>query len=214
MIAGRGAARRSPLRATHRMLRRSLIEAREFDASETRAEGASSANPLREEVERARAGDRAAFHRLYETHAPRVHALVLMRVASSDAEDVVQQVFLAAWRGLGSLRDGERFSPWIFEIARRQSNRHLARSRAPAKALDEAQAEPEREPRDELGARVLAHLRALPEAYRETLALRLVEGLSGPEIARACGLTHGSVRVNLTRGMKLLRERLARDGIA
>ena len=55
---------------------------------------------------------------------------------------------------------------------------------------------------------MLAAIRALPEAYRETLVLRLVEGMTGPEIAERTGLTAGSVRVNLYRGMKQLRERL------
>ncbi|HKB16102.1 MAG TPA: sigma factor-like helix-turn-helix DNA-binding protein, partial [Planctomycetota bacterium] len=62
------------------------------------------------------------------------------------------------------------------------------------------------------GAEVLRFLRTLPEAYRETLAMRLVEGMSGPQIAAASGLTHGSVRVNLHRGMKLLRARLREEG--
>ena len=57
-------------------------------------------------------------------------------------------------------------------------------------------------------AQVVAALRALPDAYRETMILRLVEGLTGPEIAEQTGLAAGSVRVNLHRGMKLLRERL------
>ena len=57
--------------------------------------------------------------------------------------------------------------------------------------------------------RALAAIRSLPEAYRETLMLRLVEGLSGPEIAERTGLTAGSVRVNLHRGMALLRNALA-----
>ena len=52
----------------------------------------------------------------------------------------------------------------------------------------------------------------LPEAYRDTLVLRLVEGMTGPEIARRTGLTPDSVRVNLCRGMKLLRQAL--DGTA
>jgi RNA polymerase sigma-70 factor (ECF subfamily) len=56
---------------------------------------------------------------------------------------------------------------------------------------------------------VLEVIRTLPDAYRETLVLRLVEGLTGPEIAERTGLTPASVRVNLHRGMKLLRERLA-----
>ena len=55
---------------------------------------------------------------------------------------------------------------------------------------------------------ILAVVRALPEAYREPLILRLVEGMTGPEIAERTGLTHGSVRVNLFRGMRLLREKL------
>ena len=52
-------------------------------------------------------------------------------------------------------------------------------------------------------------IRALPEAYRETLLMRLVEGMSGPEIAHATGMTPASVRVNLHRGMHKLRQALA-----
>ncbi|HYM23989.1 MAG TPA: sigma-70 family RNA polymerase sigma factor, partial [Vicinamibacterales bacterium] len=55
---------------------------------------------------------------------------------------------------------------------------------------------------------ILDAIRRLPEAYRDTLMLRLVEGMSGDEIAARTGLTTGSVRVNLHRGMKLLREKL------
>jgi RNA polymerase sigma-70 factor (ECF subfamily) len=57
-------------------------------------------------------------------------------------------------------------------------------------------------------AAVLDAIRLLPEAYRDTLMLRLVEGYSGPEIASLTGLTPGSVRVNLHRGFKLLKERM------
>jgi RNA polymerase sigma-70 factor (ECF subfamily) len=59
---------------------------------------------------------------------------------------------------------------------------------------------------------VLEIIRALPEAYRETLVLRLVEGMTGPEIAERTGLRPGSVRVNLHRGMALLRQRLGACG--
>ena len=57
---------------------------------------------------------------------------------------------------------------------------------------------------------MLGIIRSLPEAYRETLVLRLVEGMTGPEIAERTGLTPASVRVNLHRGMKMLREQLER----
>ena len=59
---------------------------------------------------------------------------------------------------------------------------------------------------------VLAAIRRLPEAYRETLVLRLVEGLTGPEIAERTGLQPGSVRVNLHRGMQMLRVALGGGG--
>jgi RNA polymerase sigma-70 factor (ECF subfamily) len=48
----------------------------------------------------------------------------------------------------------------------------------------------------------------MPDTYRETLILRLVEGMTGPEIAEQTGLKHESVRVNLHRGMKILRHKL------
>ncbi len=63
---------------------------------------------------------------------------------------------------------------------------------------------------DAEAAAALRAIRELPEAYRETLMLRLVEGMTGPEIADRTGLTADSVRVNLHRGMKLLREKLKR----
>jgi len=60
-------------------------------------------------------------------------------------------------------------------------------------------------------AAVLDAVMSLPDAYRETLILRLVEGMTGPEIAARTGMTHGSVRVNLHRGMEQLRAKLSPD---
>ena len=90
-------------------------------------------------------------------------------------------------------------------------DRLRARSRRPK---EEALAErPGRAESDgELRDRVLGHIRELPDAYRETLLMRLVDGLTGPEIAAATGLTAASVRVNLCRGMDLLRELLKKEG--
>ena len=64
------------------------------------------------------------------------------------------------------------------------------------------------DPSEAEASEILDLVRSLPEAYRETLLLRLVEGMTGPEIARRTGLTPGSVRVNLHRGMTMLREKL------
>src|SRR5262249_20750913 len=95
---------------------------------------------------------------------------------------------------------------WGARLAPRPAASHL-RGRKPEGPLDDAQAvgfqAPGAEAREALEA-----IRALPDAYREPLLMRLVEGMSGAEIAERTGLTPGSVRVNLHRGMQLLRERL------
>lgn len=157
-------------------------------------------------VRKARAGDREAFTRLYERHAPLARGVLLARVPWREVDDLLQEVFLTAWKRLARLRDPKAFSGWIVTIARNRATDHHRRRR-PAEELVEDPAGPAPPLAEALSA--LRVLQELPLAYRETLTLRLVEGMTGPEIARACGLTPGSVRVNLHRGMKLLRERLS-----
>ena len=158
-------------------------------------------------VEAVRGGDNAAFERLYKLYSPLVHGVILARVPSSEVEDLVQDVFLAAIRKLHTLRDANAFGPWVAMIARnRAMDFHRTRQETEDLSDDIPQSNSSEE--DAEAARALGVIRALPEAYRETLILRLVEGLTGPEIAERTGLTPASVRVNLHRGMKLLRERL------
>jgi RNA polymerase sigma-70 factor (ECF subfamily) len=159
-------------------------------------------------VAAAREGDRTAFGQLYERFAPMVHGLLLARVPRGDVDDLVQDAFLQAMRRLGSLRDAEAFGPWLAAIARNRARDHWRRGASTVELPDEVPGpvHPEGE-----AMTVLAAIRRLPEAYRETLVLRLVEGMTGPEIAERTGLTPGSVRVNLHRGLALLREALGRS---
>ena len=161
-------------------------------------------------VRAAQRGDRDAFGRLYERFARYVSAILLARLGHGDAADLVQEVFLQAFERLSSLREPDAFVGWIAAIARNRATDFL-RGRMTTVPFD-------REPREEstVESAIDAHaaLRAiqrLPDAYRETLILRLVEGLTGPEIAAITGLTPASVRVNLHRGFKLLREALGAD---
>jgi RNA polymerase sigma-70 factor (ECF subfamily) len=157
------------------------------------------------DVEAARGGDRAAFGRLFRQLAPLVHGVLLARVRPAEADDLMQDVFLAALEKIGTLRDGAAFGGWLCMIARnRAADFHRGRRRTVEIPDDLGRPDAERAEAE----RVLRAIQALPEAYRETLVLRLVEGLSGPEIAEQVGLTPESVRVNLHRGMKMLRERL------
>jgi RNA polymerase sigma-70 factor (ECF subfamily) len=156
-------------------------------------------------VSAARAGDRAAFGALYARYGRMVHGILLARVPRRDVDDLVQDVFLQALRRLDALRDPAAFGPWLAAIARRRAADHFRRAEVTAELPGDlaGPVHPEGE-----AASVLAAIRALPDAYRETLVLRLVEGMTGPEIARRTGLTPGSVRVNLHRGLQMLRERL------
>ena len=150
-------------------------------------------------------GDRDGFSRLYDLYAPLVHGILLARVPRAEVDDLVQDIFLHAFRKLHTLRDGSAFGPWIAMIARNRAVDFYRRSRETVEITEDLAGSERQEAR---AAEILELIWSLPEAYRETLVLRLVEGMTGPEIAGRTGLTAASVRVNLHRGMKLLREKL------
>ena len=164
-------------------------------------------------VSAARSGDRAAFGRLYDRYARMVHGVLLAKVPVSEVDDLVQDVFLLALRRLPTLREIGSFGAWLAAIARNLANDYHRRSVPEDQRADDA-------PEDDIehasrsadhpspAAAILDAIRSLPDTYRETLILRLVEGLTGPEIAARTGLTHGSVRVTLHRGMQQLRAKL------
>ena len=160
-------------------------------------------------VRAARDGNSAAFAVLYERYARLVHGLLLVRVGREDVDDLVQDVFLSAWRQLDRLRDPAAFGGWVAIIARNRAMDFHRRATQLVELPDDLSVPNGAALRTEARA-ALEAIRSLPDAYRDTLVLRLVEGLTGPEIAARTGLTPASVRVNLHRGMKLLREKLGR----
>jgi RNA polymerase sigma-70 factor, ECF subfamily len=151
------------------------------------------------------AGERDRFGGLYELYAPLVHGVLLARMPRSEVEDMVQEIFLHALRKLHTLRDADAFGPWIAMIARNRAMDFHRRSHETVEVTDDLKSSDSSEARAE---EILAIIRTLPDAYRETLVLRLVEGMTGPEIAARTGMTAASVRVNLHRGVKLLRTKL------
>jgi RNA polymerase sigma-70 factor, ECF subfamily len=159
-------------------------------------------------VEQVRAGDREAFGRLYARYGRVVHGILLARVPYGEVDDLVQDVFMTALRKIDTLRDAGAFGPWVAMIARNRAMDFHRRSRETTE-ITEAVAQTRAEQRE--AVEVLNLIRQLPEAYREPMILRFVEGMTGPEIAERTGLAPASVRVNIHRGMKILRERLAGD---
>lgn len=168
----------------------------------------------------ARAGDPAAFARLHRAFLPVVHGIALAHVGPDDADDVTQEAFLAMHRRLDDLRDPAALPGWVVAVARNAARDRLRRrARDPAPRAGDAglEAVAARAPADRgdggaaLRARVLAALASVPEAYREALVWRLVEGLTGPEIAARTGRSPGAVRVHLCTGLARLRAALGKE---
>ncbi|HLH01619.1 MAG TPA: sigma-70 family RNA polymerase sigma factor [Bryobacteraceae bacterium] len=156
-------------------------------------------------IRAAQDGDRAAFGELYRQYERLVHGILLAQVSYHDAEDLMHDVFVKALEQLSALREPAAFPGWLITIARRLAADH--QRGAQSRRLFHWLARPAKYSNAEPLA-ILRTLQQLPETYRETLILRLVEGMTGPEIAARTGLTPESVRVNLCRGMKILREGL------
>ncbi|MEP7038023.1 MAG: sigma-70 family RNA polymerase sigma factor [Acidobacteriota bacterium] len=177
-----------------------------FARSETRAAPISEkATAQAQIVERVCAGDEEAFGELYKLFAPMVHGIVLARVPRDEAADIVQEVFLSAYKNLHTLREKAAVGAWLAMIARNRATEFYRQLKLTEeltedfKSKDDSNAE---------AREILSAIRALPETYKETLILRLIEGMTGNEIADQTGLTPESVRVNLHRGMKILRQKL------
>lgn len=156
-------------------------------------------------IERLLAGEREAFDELYRMYAPTVHGIVLLRVPYSEVQDIVQEVFLLAFENLPKLRERAAFAGWLARIARNRAA-EFHRTKRPTDELPEEVTGPRNATPEAL--EILQTIRSLPPAYRETLVLRLIEGMTGTEIAERTGMTHESVRVNLHRGMEQLRQKL------
>jgi RNA polymerase sigma-70 factor, ECF subfamily len=164
-------------------------------------------------VAAARRGDRAAFGRLYDLYAGLVHGVLLAKVPLDAVDDLLQDVFVTALRRLSTLREPGSFGAWLAAIARNRANDYHRRTLPEDQLTDEPldqdiQGASPHADQEGQAAAILAAIQSLSRAYRETLILRLVEGMTGPEIAARTGMTHGSVRVNLHRGMQQLRAKL------
>jgi len=163
----------------------------------------------RSDVLAAMGGDKAAFGRLYERYARPVYLALAARLGQrADTEDSLQATFLAAWEHLPGLRDPERFAAWLFRIARNKArDRH--RRGAPKLLLMGGASEliaPERsQPRQQELGRLMAQLHPRTRAI---VLLRVLEGWSAKEVARAEGISAATARRRYARALTHLRNAL------
>lgn len=173
-------------------------------------------------VERAQGGDRTAFEELVRRTSRLVYARLYLETGDADrAEDLVQEVWLSAYRSLGQLKEPGQFRAWLLTIAqnlvtdaarRATRQKRLTPPRAGSEILGTLPGSaplPEDEAiRAEIRDQVLAVLRSLPEEYRLPLTLRYLAGADYETIEMQLGLTNGALRGLLHRGLKMLRARL------
>ncbi len=151
-----------------------------------------------------------AFEALVRRHAAAVMAVCLANTHSRhDAEDLVQEVFVHAFRKLHRLRDRDKARPWLLQIARRQCIDHRRRRRSTGLVPDDLPAPSEdRDPRLD---RLHAALAQLPENYRETISLYYLDRRSCAGVAASLGISEAAVRQRLLRGRLMLHDLLTRD---
>ena len=170
-----------------------------------------------EVVRRAQAGDMAAFEILYREHSPRVFALCLRLCGGGrgEASELMQDVFIRAWRGLGSFRGDSAFTSWLHRLtvnamleAKRSENRRVARvlpMEDPGTIGAIAQTES-----PDLHVDLDRAIAALPEGARVAFVLHEIEGYKHEEIAAQLGIATGTVKAQLHRARKLLIKALNR----
>lgn len=169
----------------------------------------------------AKRGDADAFAQLVQTYETSVYRLALRMCGNAhDAEEVAQEAFVAAWKGLPSFRGESKFSSWLYQLTSnaaidflRREKRHraavpleeeldLAAEGTPQQAAEEA----------ELRGTLQQALNALTPEHRQIFLLRQMRQLSYEEIGQMLGLESGTVKSRLSRAKKQLRQILTQQG--
>ncbi len=184
-----------------------------------------------------KAGSEEAFSLLLAQYSHPIYSLIARSLSDpADAADVTQEVFVKVFRNISSFHGDSSLRTWIYRIAlheasnqRRWWSRHKRKELTidaqhendegetfcMADGLAASDASPyECAARAQLGERVVAALRTLPEAFREVVVLREIEGFGYEEIAEMLGVNLGTVKSRLTRGRAALREALRDDAVA
>jgi len=176
-------------------------------------------------VARSQQGNRAAFEELVRRTARLVFSRIYLETGDTNrTEDLSQETYLIAWRSIRQVSEAKGFRLWLMSVAhsvvvdavRREARKKRSGARADGEALmrvasggeGPAEAAEKREERE----RALAVLRGLPEEYRMPLMMRYIAGYAYTTIERELGLSNGSLRGMLSRGMGMLREEMTKRG--
>jgi len=166
-------------------------------------------------VARARAGDLLAFEELVRLYADRLHAVVRRLVDNEhEAEEVTQEAFLRAWRGIARFKGDSQFFTWLYRIGVNEAHRRTSHRRAPVASLEEQLIEPadtrpeppRRLEEDDLRHALERAVQGLQADQRAPLVLRDIEGLSTAEAAAILDLGEAAFKSRLHRARLAVRD--------
>ncbi len=171
-----------------------------------------AAAPDRTDAALAAAGDVQAFERLYQAHLPRIHSLVRRMTGRHETDDLTQDVFVRAWRKLGTFRGDSAFGTWLYRLAlnviverrRTEAGRRTRYPEVPG-AADDLSVRPQ-PPEARLDFEMA--LQKLPDGAREIFVLHDVEGYKHGEIASLLDISAGTSKAQLHRARMMLRRHL------
>jgi RNA polymerase sigma factor (sigma-70 family) len=163
-------------------------------------------------VDRCMQGDRKAQYELYRKYS-KAMLNVAMRIVNNymEAEDVLQEAFVRAFRNLGSFKGDATFGAWLKRIVINTSINHLKKRKAEFVEIEEERLEVPDEPVPEPSAawdieQVRIAIAQLPEGYRLVLTLYLIEGYDHKEIGLILGITEATSKSQFSRAKKKLRQ--------
>jgi RNA polymerase sigma-70 factor, ECF subfamily len=185
------------------------------ETPEPAPQGPSADRPL---VDRSLRGDLQAFEELVARYQKAIFHIVLYKCRNYfDAEDLTQDIFLAAYRALPSLKDLDNFGGWLFGIAYNRSNKWYQRQRTKVIKFQEIQRQkmhealerpPEAEEGPDAGEIVSQSLQKLPPEVRQVLTLKYLEGKSYDAIEERLGINSHRIDYLIRKGKALLRQKL------
>jgi RNA polymerase sigma-70 factor (ECF subfamily) len=170
-------------------------------------------------LEKARRGDPAAFEQLVKNHQSRIYSAAIRLLGNrQEAEDVLQETFVAFYRNLKRFQGRSQLSTYLFRMAVNFSLMKLRKGKRRAGDAELAQAEEQPDPApsplesllgDELRKLLDLQLQKLPEKDRAVVVLRDIEGLEGVQVARILGISLPAMKSRLHRSRELLRRNLS-----
>ena len=166
-------------------------------------------------VEAARAGDKGCFAQVYESIAPDLYKVALYTLGNSyDAEDVVSETFIEAYKGIANLRDPSSFKPWMMKILSVRCKRKIAEYVKHKNTFDienfMASLSDEVDLSSDISEQVTVTgaLSRLSSSERQIIALSVLQGYTTKEIAKILGSPQGTISSKLHRALAKLRKML------